>query len=126
MPLPWIRLDTAMPDNPKILHLIESHREGMAAAFVWVCSLTYAGKHGTDGFITRSALPRINGKPIHAKLLVDHELWKDEGVGWTLHGWAEFQEMNEETHKRTERARNAALARWANQVDKERGHDARA
>jgi hypothetical protein len=102
-----------MPDNPKILHLIDGHKDGMAAAFVWVCSLTYAGKHGTDGFITRSALSRINGKAIHARLLVEHLLWKDEGVGWTIHGWAEFQESNEETQKRTERARNAALARWA-------------
>ena len=112
MALPWIRLDTAMPDNPKILHLIDGHRDGMAAAFVWVCSLTYAGKHGTDGFITRSALSRINGKPVHARLLVEHMLWKDEGVGWTINGWAEFQETNEETMKRTERARIAAFARW--------------
>lgn len=114
MGLPWIRLDTAMPDNPKIIDLIDSHKDGMAAAFVWVCGLAYAGKHGTDGFITRSALARINGKAIHAKLLVEHRLWDDEhGVGWTIHGWAEFQETNDETTKRTERARNAALARWA-------------
>jgi hypothetical protein len=112
MSLQWVRLETSMPDNPKILHLIESHREGMAAAFVWVCSLAYAGKHGTDGFITKSALGRINGKTVHARLLVDHVLWKDEGVGWTINGWTEYQPSNDETQARTERARRAAFARW--------------
>lgn len=112
MPLPWVRLDTSMPDNPKILHLIDSHKEGRAAAFVWACSIAYSGKHGTNGFVTRSALGRINGLPVHARLLVEHQFWKDEGVGWTIHGWDEFQESNDETQKRAERARRAAFARW--------------
>lgn len=116
MALPWVRLDTTMPDNPKVLHLIESHKEGMAAAFVWICSIAYAGKHGTDGFLTRSALTRCNGKPIHAKLLVDHQFWKDEGVGWTIHDYNEFQESTEETQRRSERARHAAFMRWGKEM----------
>ena len=119
MPLPWVRLDTAMPDNPKILHLIESHKEGRAAAFVWLCGLAYSGKHGTDGFITRSALSRINGLAVHAHLLVEHQLWKDEGVGWTVPGWDEFQESNTETKTRSDRARKAAFARWHKEIDNE-------
>lgn len=115
MALPWIRLDTAMPDNPKILHLIDGHAQGRSAAFVWVCSLTYAGKHGTDGFITKSALSRINGRAIDARLLVEAGLWKDEGIGWSINGWAEFQESNDETQARSERARKAAMARWGKQ-----------
>jgi len=52
MPLPWIRLDTSMPDNPKILRMIDSHGvRGLAAGFVWVCGLAFSGKHGTDGLI---------------------------------------------------------------------------
>lgn len=116
MPLPWVRLDTSMPDNPKILHLIDGHKEGRAAAFVWLCSLAYSGKHGTDGFITKSALGRINGTPAHAKLLVAADLWKDERVGWTIHGWADFQESNEETQKRSQKAKLAAYARWGKEV----------
>lgn len=118
MPLPWVRLDTSMPDNPKILHLIDSHKEGRAAAFVWTCSLAYSGKHGTDGFITRSALTRINGLPVHARLLVEHNLWKDEGIGWSINGWDEFQESTVETQARSERARAAANARWAGKAGK--------
>src|SRR5215813_13321372 len=116
MPLPWVRLDTSMPDNPKILHLIEGHKDGRAAAFVWLCSLAYAGKHGTDGFITRNALPRVNGTAIHARLLVEAQLWKDEGVGWTIHGWEDFQESTAETQARSERARNAAFKRWGKEM----------
>lgn len=114
MPLPWIRLDTAMPDHPKIIDLVDQHGDrGMAAAFVWVCSLAYSGKHGTNGFITRSSLARINGKAAHARLLVGAGLWIDQvNVGWQIHGWAEFQESNEETIARSQRARNAALKRW--------------
>src|SRR5262245_22095402 len=112
MPLPWVRLDTSMPDNPSILHLIDS-REGRAAAFVWCCSLSYSGKHGTNGFITRSALPRVNGLPIHARLLVEHGFWVPDGsVGWTVDKWESFQMSNEETQARSQRARNAAFKRW--------------
>jgi hypothetical protein len=53
--LPWVRFDTSMPDNPKILELV-SMREGRAAAFVYCCGLAYSGKHGTDGFLPAAAL----------------------------------------------------------------------
>ncbi len=113
MALPWVRLDTSIWSNPKILHLVDSNREGRAAAFVWICSICYSGEHGTDGFIASSALARVNGKPVHAKLLVEHQFWKDEGVGWTIHDYDKYQESNAETKARADQARKAALSRWA-------------
>jgi len=113
MPLPWVRLDTSMPDNPKILALAELGDKGLAAAFVWACSIAYSGKHGLDGFIPKAALNRLNGKPSHARLLVTNNLWKDEGIGWSINGWADFQESNDETKARSDKARKAALARWS-------------
>jgi hypothetical protein len=112
MPLPWIRLDTAMPDNPKVLALVDLGDRGMAAAFVWTCSLAYSGKHGLDGFIPKNALSRINGRAPHVKLLLEYGLWKDEGIGWSINGWEDFQESTEETQKRSDKARNAAMKRW--------------
>ncbi len=92
MPLPWIRLDTAMPDHPKIIDLCDTGDAGMAAAFVWVCSLAYSGKHGTDGFIPKGALGRLNGRAKHAQLLVAHSLWDElPPKGWQIHGWEEYQ-----------------------------------
>lgn len=116
MPLPWVRLDTAMPGNPKVLHLIDSHPQGRAAAFVWLCSIAYCGEQGTDGFISRSALGRVNGKALHARLLVEHGFWKDEGVGWTIHDYTDFQQSSEETQRRSERARAAAFKRWGKEM----------
>ena len=113
MALPWVRLDTSMPDHPKILDLIDSGKDGRGAAFVWVCSLAYSGKHGTDGFISRSALGRCNGRSVDARLLVEAGLWVDEGgVGWTIAGWSDEQESTKETQARSERARQAAFKRW--------------
>ncbi len=112
MPLPWIRLDTSMPDNPKVLRLL-AMKEGHRAAFVWCCSLAYAGKHGTDGLIEEYALPRLNGRPADATRLVESRLWDEvPGVGWQIHGWADMQESTTETQARSDRARRAAQARW--------------
>ena len=72
----------------------------------------YSAKHGTDGFIEKLALARVNGKPIHARLLVEHQFWKDEGIGWSIHDYPEYQPSTEDTQKRSQRAREAALARW--------------
>jgi len=112
MPLPWIRLDTSMPDNPKVLRLL-AMKEGHRAAFVWCCSLAYAGKHGTDGLIEEFALGRLNGRTVDARRLVDVGLWDVAEGGWQIHDWSDFQESTEETQRRSERAREAARRRWA-------------
>ena len=93
MPLPWVRLDTSMPDHPKVIDLCDRGDAGMAAAFVWVCSITYSGKHGTDGHIPRGVLSRLNGKAKHAALLVEARLWDVAEKGWRIHGWEEYQRM---------------------------------
>lgn len=113
--LPWIRFDTSLPDNPKILELVEL-KDGRSAAFVYCCSLAYAGKHGTDGFIPKWALSRINGRPADAAKLLTVRLWHEVDGGWEINGWADRQESNDETQARKARAQKAAAARW----DKER------
>lgn len=135
MTLPWVRLDTSMPDNPKIVELCAARGDvGRAAAFVWVCSMAYAGKHGTDGFISRAVLARLNGLPKHAKLLVEFRLWDDlPPKGWLVHDYADYNptvatleqladsaraggraRMNGMSpEERSELARKAARARWA-------------
>jgi hypothetical protein len=112
--LPWVRFDTSMPDNPKILELV-SMREGRAAAFVYCCGLAYSGKHGTDGFLPAAALERINGRPADATKLISVGLWVDVPGGWLIHGWADRQESTDETQARKERAQKAAAARWTRQ-----------
>lgn len=112
MGLPWVRLDTTMPDNPKILRLLDE-REGHRAAFVWVCCLTYCGKHGTDGFIPRNAMPFVHGRGADFARLVAVDALKVVPGGWEIPGWAEFQESNEASQKRREKAQRAAAIRWS-------------
>lgn len=111
MSLPWIRLDTSFFDNPKVLRLL-AMREGHRAAFVWCCSLAYAGKHGTDGLIEDYALTRINGRPADATRLVAVGLWDKVDGGWQVHDWADRQQSTEETQRRSQQARDAARKRW--------------
>lgn len=115
MPLPWVRLDTQFPSNPKILALL-GERDGYRAAFVWACGLAYSGAHGTDGFIPRHAMPFIHCRPIDADRLVRHRLWWEKDGGWLINGWAEFQQSNDETQERRrkaqESARKANCIRW--------------
>jgi hypothetical protein len=112
MPLPWVRLDTSMPTNPKVIRLVRSHPQGGHAAFVWLCSLTYSGFHGLDGFIDRTLLDQVHAKPVHARLLVEHQFWKDVGHGWMIHDWSAFQESSVETQARSQRMQDLANRRW--------------
>lgn len=112
MALPWVRLDTSLPDNPKILDLLEE-RDGHRAAFVYVCCLAYAGKHGTDGFIPASAARFVHGKSSDFARLVAVSALEITPGGWIIHGWGEFQESSDETKQRRIRAQKAAAARWS-------------
>jgi hypothetical protein len=112
MGLPWIRLDTSMPDNPKLLGLL-TEKDGHRAAFVWVCAMSYAGKHGTDGFLTRESVARINGRSTDMALLVTHGFLEVLAGGWQLHGWDEFQISDEDSQNRRSRAQKAAAVRWS-------------
>ena len=112
MGLPWIRLDTAMPDNPKLLGLL-TEKDGHRAAFVWVCCMAYAGKHDTAGFIPREAVPRVNGRAADMARLVAVDLLIECAGGWDVKGWDEYQLSDESAQARREKAKKAATIRWS-------------
>lgn len=117
MGLPWVRLDTQFASNPKILELLADNKH--RAAFAWVCSLAYAGAHGTDGFIPTGALPFLHARKAEATALVEAGLWNTCQGGWEINSWLDFQQSNHETEDRkqrlSERGRKAAAARWEKQ-----------
>lgn len=122
MALPWVRLDTALPDNPKVLALVDGHRDGRASAFVYICGLTYSGKHGLDGFLPRECLSRsLHGRPEDARRLVAAGLWKESPAGWEINGWMEFQASSQENRDRSSKARAAAELRWAKERERKAG-----
>ena len=112
MGLPWIRLDTSVPDNPKILGLL-TDPQGHRAAFVWICCMAYAGKHGTAGFIPREAMTRVNGKSADFKRLCAVNLLTEGAGGWDINGWDEFQLADEAAQARRDKAKKPAAARWS-------------
>lgn len=112
MGLPWIRLDTAMPDNPKLLGLL-TEKDGHRAAFVWISCLAYSGKHETAGFIPREAAPFCHGRTSDFRLLTTHRMLTENAGGWDIDGWSEFQKATETATERREHARKAAAARWS-------------
>jgi hypothetical protein len=111
MGLPWVRLDTQFPSNPKVLELVAKKQH--AAAFAYLCSLAYAGQHGTDGYIPAYALPFVHATNNIAKQLVDVGLWLAAPAGWSINGWDEFQVSDEASRKRRERAQKGGLAKAA-------------
>ena len=122
MALPWVRLDTAMPRNHKILDVIDS-KDGYRTAFVYLAALSFSGEQGTAGFIPRSALPFIHARKVDVDKLVAVRLWSTDpdGGGWEIHDWAEFQPTTDEHRKRSERAKHAASVRWQSKQAKLNG-----
>lgn len=113
MGLPWIRLDTTLASNPKVLSLVDDKKH--RAVMVYILGLTYSGGHGLDGFIPRAALPFIHATQADAKALVQVGMWIESAGGWHVNGWDEFQVSDEETKARRKRAQEAAAIRWAKQ-----------
>lgn len=111
MPLPWVRLDTSFPANPKLLAML-AEKDGHRAAFVLVCSWAWSGEHGTDGYIPKHAMPFIHCRPVDAARLVDHGFWHKDVGGWLIHEWDERQMSTVENQARRKKARDAAAARW--------------
>ena len=109
--LPWVRLATDMPDNPKILELLDM-RGGSHTAFVYLCSLSFCGKKGTYGTIPKASLPFIHATLKDAKTLVSVGLWEATKTGWEVHDWDVYQPSKEYVEERKDRARKAARARW--------------
>ncbi len=73
MGLPWVRLDTQLASNPKVLELVDNRRH--KAAFAYVCGLGYSGVHGTDGYLPSNCLPFIHATRTDAQHLVEVGLW---------------------------------------------------
>jgi len=56
--LQWIRLDTAFPDNPKIMDLVDRNQHRVVVAHVSM--MCHVGKTGMDGYFAEGALRRYS------------------------------------------------------------------
>jgi hypothetical protein len=109
--LSWVRVDASLASNHKVLALM-SEKGGDHALNVFIFGLGHCAQHGTDGFIPAIALGLIHGKPRDAAMLVQVGLWHELPGGYEVHDYREFQPSDEESQKRSDKARKAAEARW--------------
>lgn len=120
MSLPWIRLDTNLPTNAKILALAGLGDKGLASAFVYIASIAHSGGHGTDGFIAKAALPFVHGKPTHARMLVEARLWTPVDGGWQIVNYGERNLVGASAQAlsevRSAAGRRGAEARWGSKA----------
>lgn len=110
MGLPWVRLDTQWPHNPKFLMLAEDKK--WRAMCVYFAGLAWSGGQGTNGFIPYYTISVIQGTKREANELIAVRLWHPCEGGWQINDWADYQESNEETERRSKKARDAAMVRW--------------
>lgn len=111
MALPWVRLDTSTFDHPKFLGLFAQNQH--RAALVFIASMAYSGKHGTDGFVPREALPLLQGRQTEARQLIEADLWTECAGGWDIHGWDDYQVSDDQAKARRDKAKKAAAIRWS-------------
>jgi hypothetical protein len=109
----WARLDDSSLDHEKFLSLSESlsPMEALAADGLWRRGLVYACKHLTDGFLPRSAIPKLAGlSPAKAFKLAaalvaargrsEYGLWLAVDSGYQIHDFDQWNPNREETEKK--------------------------
>ncbi|WBL18491.1 hypothetical protein [Citricoccus sp. NR2] len=112
--LPWVRLDSRLPSNPKVLELL-SRTGGHKAAFAYICGLSYCGDKGTFGDIPSAALPFLHATKREANLLVKVGLWTATETGYKVHDWDDYQPSRQYVDRVKKQRSEAARARWDKQ-----------
>ena len=110
--LSWVRIDSALASNHKVLQLL-SERGGDHALCVYIFALGHSGRQGLDGFIPDIALGLIHGKKRDSELLVEVGMWRTVRGGFEVPDWAEYQPSGADSKARSDKARHAAEVRWA-------------
>jgi hypothetical protein len=110
MTLQWVRLETSLPDHPKVLELINAKKH--KSVMVYVLGLAYCGRHELDGYVPKAALPFIHGTKSDADALCFVGLWTSTPNGYEINGWSDFQPTNEERTRAKQKAKAAAEIRW--------------
>lgn len=110
--LKWIRLETTIFENPKLLYLKEDKQ--YKTVVVHLEAMTYSARHSLAGFIPKAALRVIGASTADTTRLVAAALWAPAPGGWSINDWEEFNLSDDDAKKRRERAMKGAAARWGN------------
>jgi hypothetical protein len=106
----WVKLDDQFPDHPKVV------AAGSAAAWLFVCGLSYCSRLLTDGFIPRGQVRRLTDAKTPDRLadqLVKVGLWETADGGFRVHDYLVYQPSREQI----EAGRSVARRRSAMNAD---------
>jgi hypothetical protein len=98
----WSKIDDNLPDHPKFV------RAGTAASWLWVCSITYANRLLTDGFIPAEKVPSLGTlqRPQEAaRLLVEVGLWEEVDGGFQIHDFHDHNPRADDVKRKREKDR---------------------
>lgn len=108
--LQWIRLQTTMFENPKLLNLKEDKQ--WRAIVAHLEAMTYVGRNALAGYVPKTAIRLLHITIADTHRLVSEGLWTPAPGGWQINGWDEYQLADAESLARSEKAKKAAAARW--------------
>lgn len=108
--LNWIRLDTAIFQNPKFLYLADDGH--YKAIVIHIEAMCYSARLGLAGYVPKAALRRFGGSSADARRLVEANLWETAPEGWNINDWNEYQLCDPDAVARSQKAKRAAHKRW--------------
>lgn len=80
----WAKLDDSFPEHLKVIDLTDG------AFRLYVEGLCYAARNLTDGALPKAAVRRLTGGDRRANELVAAGLWDEDGPGWVIHDYLDF------------------------------------
>lgn len=99
--MPWVAIDDAVMDHPKIRALTDPEFRA------WIGALAYAQRYDTQGHIPAQSLPAIHkANEKVAEKLVQVGLWHRNGDGWEIHDFAKFNPDRRRKNDRQQRWRD--------------------
>lgn len=113
-PVTWFRVDDNFAQHPKVLHA------GNAATGLWVRCGTYSARYLTEGAIP-AEIAHNYGRPREIEALVASQLWVENGDGFLMPDYLDYNPSAEQietqraaARERQRRAREAAAKRRGN------------
>lgn len=85
----WFKLDDRFGNHPKVV------QAGNAAIGLWCRCGTYCGEHLTDGHIP-AEIARMYGTPREIQTLLTTGLWVQNGTGYVMPDYLEFNPSKEQ------------------------------
>lgn len=110
--MPWAKLDDNFSDHPKVLRC---WAEEPRAIGLFTMALAWAMRHGQEGHIptywVASKIPDDRERGAVAAALVRAGLWEENGEGWIVHDFLDWNPSNADVEARREADRKRKAER---------------